>query len=66
MRKLLATTLASGLLFGGAIAIARAAPGPNDHNNHGLCTVYFNGQKEGHDKHGSPGPFAALESGLRR
>jgi hypothetical protein len=35
-------------------------PGPNGHNEHGLCTAYFNGQKKGHAD-GSPGPFAALE-----
>ena len=38
-----------------------AEPGPNGNNEHGLCTAYFNGQKNGHDKHGSPGSFAALE-----
>lgn len=62
MKKLLAAVMASGLLFGGA-AVAHAAgnAGPNGNNDHGLCTAYFNGQKNGHDKHGSPGPFAALE-----
>ena len=41
---------------------AQAEPGPNGNNHHGLCTAYFNGQKKGHDKHGSPPPFAALEA----
>jgi hypothetical protein len=59
MRKLLATTMAAGLLFGGALA-AKAEPGPNDSNNHGLCTAFFNGQKNGHDKNGNPPPFQAL------
>jgi hypothetical protein len=36
-----------------------ADPGPNGHNNHGLCTAYFNGQKSGHD-HSQPKPFTAL------
>lgn len=56
------------LLFGAALLLAtfgvvsaNADPGPNGSNEKGLCTAYFNGQKKGHDKHGSPGPFAALE-----
>ncbi len=61
MRKLLASVMTAGLLVvGGGAAIA--APGPNGHNDHGLCTAYFNGQKNGWEKQGaSPAPFAALE-----
>jgi len=36
-------------------------PGPNGNNDHGLCTAYFNGQKNGHQQGSSPGPFGALE-----
>lgn len=61
MKKLLAAASLGLLLAGGTVVGATAAPGPNGHNDHGLCTAYFNGQKTGHDKHGSPGPFAALE-----
>ena len=60
MKKLLLAAATAALLTTGAGA-AIAAPGPNGNNDHGLCTAYFNGQKTGHDKHGSPGPFAALE-----
>jgi hypothetical protein len=61
MKKRLAVA-ATALMFAGLGAgVVSAAPGPNGHNDHGLCTAYFNGQKTGHDKHGSPGPFAALE-----
>jgi hypothetical protein len=63
MRKLLATAMATGLMFVGAITIAHADPGPNGHNDHGLCTAYFNGQKNGHDKNGNPPPFQALIDG---
>lgn len=65
MRMLLVGVLAL-LMSGGATTAAMAGhdqsfvPGPNDHNNHGLCTAYFNGQKKGHDEHGDPPPFAAL------
>ncbi len=62
MKKIIATLFASLLLvtmFG--VISASAEPGPNGNNNKGLCTAYFNGQKKGHDKHGDPGPFQALE-----
>lgn len=57
--KFLAAAVAVLLVSGAGVALAQ--PGPNGHNDGGLCTAYFNGQKKGHDKHGSPGPFAALE-----
>lgn len=62
MKKIIAALFASLLLitmFG--VISASAEPGPNGNNNKGLCTAYFNGQKKGHDKHGDPGPFQALE-----
>lgn len=62
MKKLVSALFASLLLvtmFG--VISASAEPGPNGNNNKGLCTAYFNGQKKGHDKHGDPGPFQALE-----
>ena len=70
MRKtLLAAVTAIMLLAGVGVAQAKNdgdhGPGPNGSNEHGLCTAYFNGQKNGHDKdgdgHSNPGPFAALE-----
>lgn len=61
MRKLLAAAMTAALMTAGA-SVALAAPGPNGNNDHGLCTAYFNGQKNGWDKKGSPGPFAALEA----
>lgn len=71
MRKIILGALATLLLVAGAFG-AQAAPGenngkagPNGSNDKGLCTAYFNGQKNGHDKQredGSyPGPFAGLE-----
>lgn len=62
MKKIVAALFASLLLitmFG--VISASAEPGPNGNNDKGLCTAYFNGQKKGHDKHGDPGPFQALE-----
>jgi hypothetical protein len=66
MRKSLAVLFAAVLLTlaGGTVAVA-LTPGPNGNNDGGLCTAYFNGQKKGHDKHGNPRPFAALEEAGR-
>jgi hypothetical protein len=51
------------LLAGLGLSFAQAEPGPNDHNEHGLCTAYFNGQKNG--KSDEAGPFVALEDTAR-
>lgn len=62
LKKFLIAGAASVLALVGLVTIAQAAPGPNGKNNHGMCTAYFNGQKKGWDKNGTPGPFAALQS----
>lgn len=57
------------LMVGGANAAMAAkggssgdpGPGPNGNNDKGLCTAYFNGQKNGHEEGNGPGPFGALE-----
>lgn len=63
MKTKLGASLIAALMMMGLFgaASATADPGPNGKNDKGLCTAYFNGQKKGHDKHGSPGPFAVLE-----
>lgn len=61
-RKLIGMAMA-GLLVGGGInaGLALAAPGPNGHNDYGLCKAYFSGSQTGQDhKHNAP-PFVALE-----
>ncbi len=60
---------ALALLFGATLALsafavtsASATPGPNDNNNKGLCTAYFNGSDTGRaNKRGAP-PFQGLEA----
>jgi hypothetical protein len=72
-RKLLALSVMILMAFGGTAAVGAAdheGPGPNGSNDHGLCTAYFNGQKNGHDKQKDgdgeyPGPFAGLEDHAR-
>jgi hypothetical protein len=69
MKKVLVALVAAAMAFGGAgMASAKSTnaggnPGPNGNNNHGLCTAYFNGQKNGHTEGEGPGPFGALEDG---
>jgi hypothetical protein len=64
VKKLLMALVAGVLIVAGA-GVVKADPGPSDSNKHGLCTAYFNGQKNGHDKNGQPGPFQALEDTSR-
>lgn len=63
MKTKLGASLVAALMMMGlfGVASANAVPDPEGPAKKGLCTAYFNGQKVGHDKHGSPGPFAALE-----
>jgi hypothetical protein len=66
MKRILTIVFAFAIALGGA-AVSQAEPGPNGNNDKGLCTAYFNGQKNGHDKQREgedgayPRPFAALE-----
>jgi hypothetical protein len=56
-------------MAGFGIGLAKAEPGPNGNNDHGLCTAYFNGQKNGHgegeDQSNQPPPFQGLEDASR-
>lgn len=61
MRRCVATALVAAALVGGVGGSAVAEPGPNGHNDFGLCRAYFSGSDNGQEKkHGAP-PFAALE-----
>ena len=59
--KIAAPVAAVVMALGGA-SVAVADPGPNGHNDFGLCTAYFAGSEKGQEmKHKAP-PFAALEA----
>ena len=63
MRKLLLAAAIAVLTLAG-IGAAQAAPGPNGNNDRGLCTAYFNGQKNGQgpgEDTDDPPPFQGLE-----
>lgn len=65
MKRLLTIALLAILALGSA-SMAKAEPPAEPGRNHGLCTAFFNGQKNGHDKQKAeeggeyPGPFEAL------
>lgn len=69
MLKRLLALLVAALATVGVMNIATAEPGPNGNNDHGLCTAYFNGQKNGHgegeDQSNQPPPFQGLEDASR-
>lgn len=62
MKKVIALTVGVLSMLGGAAGVAIAGPGPNGHNNHGLCTALFNGSEQGRGNKQNAGPFAALIS----
>jgi hypothetical protein len=49
------------LLLSTTAGVALAQPGPNGHNNHGLCTAYFNGSANGQAHKRNAPPFQGLE-----
>jgi hypothetical protein len=61
MKRILTIVSAFAIALGGA-AVATGAPGPNDSNNHGLCTALFNGSQQGQENKQQAGPFATLIS----
>jgi len=62
MRRWLAcVAVAAGLMIPLAGTAFADNPGPNGHNDKGLCNAYFRGSDNGQaHKHSAP-PFAALE-----
>jgi hypothetical protein len=54
------TLAAAGAL--GVTGVAGAAPGPNGHNDYGLCKAYFSGSQKGQDNKQQKGPFPALRT----
>jgi hypothetical protein len=71
LRKTILAAFTAILLLAGfaGASTAFADPGPNGNNDHGLCTAYFNGQKNGHgegeDQSNQPPPFQGLEEDAR-
>ena len=54
--RLLSIGVAGLMAFGGTAVVAAGDPGPDNGNNgKGLCTAFFNGQKNGHDNDNAGG-----------
>ena len=62
MKRLVISTSIAALVVGGAGFAFAGQPGPNGHNDHGLCTAYFAGSQTGQDHKHQAGPFQALEA----
>jgi hypothetical protein len=61
MKRFVISSTIAALVAGGAGFAFAGGPGPNGHNDYGLCQAYFAGSTTGQDhKHQAP-PFAALE-----
>ena len=62
MKRILTIGVAFAIALGGA-AVANADPGPNGHNDYGLCTAAGHGEKNGWTDGDLPGPFAGAPDG---
>lgn len=64
MKRVIAIAIGVLGLLAGAIGVSHADAG--DNNDHGLCTAYFNGQKNGHgegeNQDNQPPPFQELQT----
>jgi hypothetical protein len=61
VKKVLATFALVVGLSSAVTGLAVGTPGPNGHNNHGLCTAYFNGSENGQQHKRKAPPFQGLE-----
>ena len=60
MKRILTIVFAFAIALGGAAAATAERPAEPG-REHGLCTAFFNGQKNGHEKQDEyPGPFQDL------
>jgi hypothetical protein len=62
LRKFITTLALAAACALGATGVAGAAPGPNGHNDYGLCKAYFSGSQKGQDNKQSKKPFVALKT----
>ena len=64
MKRIIAIAAGVLAMLGAGIGVSNADSGTN--NDHGMCTAYFNGQKNGHgegeEQDNQPPPFEELET----
>lgn len=61
MKRLVISATIASVVAGGAGFAFAGQPGPNDHNDFGLCKAYSAGSQTGQDHKHRAGPFQALE-----
>jgi hypothetical protein len=61
VKRLVISSTVAALIAGGAGFAFAGQPGPNGHNNHGLCTAYFAGSENGQQHKHQANPFVQLE-----
>jgi hypothetical protein len=59
MKRFIALAIVAASAFG--TGVGSAEPGPNGHNNYGLCKAYFAGSDNGRAHKRNAPPFQALE-----
>jgi hypothetical protein len=62
VKRLVIGGAVAALLAGGAGMSFAGQPGPNGHNNYGLCKAYFSGSENGQAHKHNSSAFAALEA----
>jgi len=62
VKRLVVSTTIAAIVAGGAGFAFAGQPGPNGHNDYGLCKAYFAGSQKGQDNKQQKGPFPALKS----
>ena len=62
MRKFIIALALAAVCALGATGVAGAAPGPNGHNDYGLCKAYFAGSDKGQSNKQQKKPFVALRT----
>ena len=62
MRKFVVSLVVVALSVVGFAGVASGAPGPNGHNDYGLCKAYFSGSENGQNHKHKAKPFVALQT----
>lgn len=61
MKRIIVSAAVAALLGGGAMVANASGPGPNGHNNYGLCNAYQSGSQQGQNQKQAHGQsFLAL------
>jgi hypothetical protein len=62
LRKFIITLALAAVAALGVSGVSSAAPGPNGHNDYGLCKAYFSGSQKGQSNKQQRKPFVALKT----